>query len=55
MKRLGIETPVLLGGAALTRRYVEIDCRASYSEKVFYAKDAFAGLQLMNKLMVEKG
>jgi 5-methyltetrahydrofolate--homocysteine methyltransferase len=55
MKRLGIETPVLLGGAALTRRYVETDCRASYSEKVFYAKDAFAGLQLMNKLMVEKG
>lgn len=54
MKRLNMEIPVLLGGAALTRRYVETDCRASYSDKVFYAKDAFAGLQLMDKIMAEK-
>lgn len=54
MKRLGIKIPVLLGGAALTRRYVETDCRASYTvpENVHYAKDAFAGLQLMGKIMV---
>ncbi|OQW94741.1 MAG: methionine synthase, partial [Beggiatoa sp. IS2] len=53
MKRLGITTPVLLGGAALTRRYVENECRASYTvpENVHYAKDAFAGLQLMKQIM----
>jgi len=56
MKRQGLEIPVLLGGAALTRRYVETDCRASYTipEKVYYAKDAFAGLQLMDKIMAHK-
>ena len=55
MKRLGIKIPVLLGGAALTRRYVETDCRASYTvpDRVHYAKDAFAGLKLMDKIMEE--
>lgn len=55
MKRLGISVPVLLGGAALTRRYVETDCRASYTvpERVHYAKDAFAGLKLMDQIMEE--
>ncbi len=55
MKRLGITTPVILGGAALTRRYVENECRASYSvpENVHYAKDAFSGLNLMNKIMTK--
>ncbi|MEN9849158.1 MAG: hypothetical protein RL368_1898 [Pseudomonadota bacterium] len=56
MKRLGICTPVILGGAALTRRYVETDCRASYtvSENVHYAKDAFAGLRLMDEIVTGK-
>jgi 5-methyltetrahydrofolate--homocysteine methyltransferase len=56
MKRLGICTPVILGGAALTRRYVETDCRASYtvSENVHYAKDAFAGLRLMDEIVTVK-
>jgi 5-methyltetrahydrofolate--homocysteine methyltransferase len=56
MKRQGLEIPVLLGGAALTRRYVETDCRACYSlpQKVHYAKDAFAGLQLMDRIMADK-
>jgi len=56
MKRLGIDIPVLLGGAALTRRYVEQDCRASYTvaEHVHYAKDAFAGLRLMDEIMTTK-
>jgi len=55
MKRLGITTPVILGGAALTRRYVENECRASYSvpENVHYAKDAFSGLNLMDKIMAK--
>lgn len=48
---LGYDLPVLLGGAALTRAYVEEDCVAAYgSGRVAYAQDAFDGLDLMNKL-----
>jgi len=56
MKRAGVTTPVLLGGAALTRRYVEKDCRLVYSDEegVFYAKDAFSGLKLMEEIMAQK-
>jgi 5-methyltetrahydrofolate--homocysteine methyltransferase len=39
--------PVILGGAALTRGYVEEDLRAIYKGNVFYAQDAFEGLRLM--------
>ena len=39
--------PVILGGAALTRGYVEGDLRAIYKGSVFYAQDAFEGLRLM--------
>ena len=42
--------PVILGGAALTRAYVEEDLRAIYEGSVYYAKDAFEGLSLMEKL-----
>lgn len=48
---LGINIPVLLGGAALTRAYVEEDCVAAYGPgRVAYAQDAFDGLDLMNKV-----
>ena len=51
MSRQGLEIPVLLGGAALTRNYVEDDCVASYaSGRVAYARDAFDGLHLMDKV-----
>jgi 5-methyltetrahydrofolate--homocysteine methyltransferase len=43
--------PVLLGGAALTRRYVEHDLRGVYDGRVFYGKDAFEGLRTMDRLM----
>ncbi|MGI9032741.1 MAG: vitamin B12 dependent-methionine synthase activation domain-containing protein, partial [Acidimicrobiales bacterium] len=43
--------PVLLGGAALTRRYVERDLREVYEGRVFYGKDAFEGLRTLDKLM----
>ncbi|HEY3329350.1 MAG TPA: methionine synthase [Capsulimonadaceae bacterium] len=43
--------PVLLGGAALTRKYVEQDLTKVYDGKVFYAADAFDGLHLMDKIM----
>ena len=44
------QVPVLLGGAALTRAYVEDDCWKAYGEgPVAYARDAFDGLMLMDK------
>jgi 5-methyltetrahydrofolate--homocysteine methyltransferase len=52
MSRQGIEVPVMLGGAALTRRYVEEDCVKSYAcGRVAYARDAFDGLALMDKIV----
>ena len=51
MTRQGLEIPVLLGGAALTRNYVEDACVAAYaSGRVAYARDAFDGLHLMDKV-----
>ncbi len=51
MTREGMDVPVLLGGAALTRGYVEQDCRAAYGAgRVAYARDAFDGLDLMAKV-----
>ena len=43
--------PVILGGAALTRGYVEGDLRAIYKGEVYYAGDAFDGLHLMEEIM----
>jgi len=50
MNERGITIPVVLGGAALTRRYVEQDMRTIYKGKVFYANDAFDGLHFMQKV-----
>ena len=50
MRRQGITTPVVLGGAALTRSYVEDDCTEAYGRKVEYARDAFSGLRFMETL-----
>ena len=51
MKERGIDIPVILGGAALTRRYVEQDLRAVYGGPVLYANDAFDGLRYMEQIM----
>jgi 5-methyltetrahydrofolate--homocysteine methyltransferase len=52
MSRQGLDVPVMLGGAALTRRYVEEDCVKSYAcGRVAYARDAFDGLALMDKIV----
>ena len=48
------EFPVLLGGAALTRAYVEVDLADMYQGDVFYARDAFEGLRLMDEVMTSK-
>ena len=46
--------PVLLGGAALTRAYVENDLAELYEGEVRYARDAFEGLRLMDSIMARK-
>ena len=55
MNERGIKVPVVLGGAALTRRYVEDDLKALYKGQLFYARDAFAGLHTMDKLVGGNG
>ncbi len=51
MMRQGIsDMPVIVGGAALTRRYVEETLTHVYGGSVYYAQDAFAGLSVMNRL-----
>jgi 5-methyltetrahydrofolate--homocysteine methyltransferase len=51
MSRQNVDIPVLLGGAALTRNYVEDACVQSYAcGRVAYARDAFDGLHLMDKV-----
>lgn len=51
MAERDLKVPVLLGGAALTRRYVEEDLRAVYDAPLFYCEDAFSGLHVMENLM----
>lgn len=46
--------PVILGGAALNRRYVEEDLRAIYKGQLFYGEDAFEGLRIMDELVARK-
>jgi len=43
--------PVILGGAALTRTYVERDLRQVFDGRLFYGKDAFEGLRTMDRLV----
>ena len=46
--------PIVLGGAALTRAYVEQDLAALFPGEVRYARDAFEGLRLMDSIMAVK-
>lgn len=55
LEERGIRVPIILGGAALTRKYVEQDLRPTYSGPLFYAKDAFDGLGLMKRITAEEG
>jgi len=50
----GITVPVILGGAALTPKFVYEDCQNTYKGKVVYGKDAFSDLHFMDKLMPAK-
>src|SRR5712691_8031523 len=55
LQRQKLEFPVICGGAALTRKYVEDDLRREYANAVFYAEDAFAGLHVMEDLITQDG
>ena len=49
-----INVPVILGGAALTPKFVNEDCSQIYKGKILYGKDAFTDLQFMNEFMDSK-
>jgi len=52
LERRGLgKVPVLLGGAALTRNYVEADLRSRYAGPLYYGKNAFAGLDAMQRIV----
>lgn len=52
-KEAGIDIPMLVGGAALSRRFTETKISAEYEGPVLYAKDAMQGLELANRLQNE--
>ena len=51
MNNVGVDVPVLLGGAALTKDYAVNDLANLYKGKLFYCKDAFAGLNMMDAIV----
>jgi 5-methyltetrahydrofolate--homocysteine methyltransferase len=53
LERQQLQFPVICGGAALTRKYVEDDLRREYSSAVYYADDAFGGLHIMEDLAAD--
>ncbi|MBX3385404.1 MAG: methionine synthase [Phycisphaeraceae bacterium] len=54
LNTLGVRVPVLLGGAALTRHYCEGHLRSTYQGQVFYGKDAFEGLSVMDAIASDR-
>lgn len=53
MQKRGIKIPVLLGGAALNKKFVDEYCRPVYDGPIFYCRDAFDGIEAMTR--IEKG
>jgi 5-methyltetrahydrofolate--homocysteine methyltransferase len=50
LKAQGIDIPILLGGAALTRTFIDDFCRPLYDGPIFYCKDAFDGVTAMSRI-----
>ena len=50
LKEKGIKIPILLGGAALTRSFIDDFCRPAYDGPIFYCKDAFDGVTAMSRI-----
>ena len=55
LKDAGLNIPVLLGGAALTKAFVDDFCRTIYDGVIFYCRDAFDGVLAMQRLEVANG
>ncbi|WP_418184584.1 methionine synthase [Aliarcobacter vitoriensis] len=53
LQKMGIKIPILLGGAALTKNFVDDYCRPFYDGPIFYCRDAFDGVISMQR--IEKG
>ena len=51
LRTAGIDVPILVGGAALTRKFTKTRIGPEYDGLVLYAKDAMDGLDIANKLM----
>ncbi|MBX3381382.1 MAG: methionine synthase [Phycisphaeraceae bacterium] len=54
MNGIGLDVPLILGGAALTRHYCESHLRTQYKGECFYGKDAFEGLRVMDMIMTKQ-
>ena len=50
LTRQGIKVPILLGGAALTKNFVDEYCRTIYEGPIFYCRDAFDGVIAMQRI-----
>jgi 5-methyltetrahydrofolate--homocysteine methyltransferase len=50
LQKEGIKIPILLGGAALTRTFIDDFCRPIYDGPIFYCKDAFDGVTAMSRI-----
>ncbi len=50
LKAQGVTIPILLGGAALTRSFIDDFCRPAYDGPIFYCKDAFDGVTAMSRI-----
>jgi 5-methyltetrahydrofolate--homocysteine methyltransferase len=50
LQEKGIKIPILLGGAALTRAFIDDFCRPAYDGPIFYCKDAFDGVTAMSRI-----
>ena len=55
LREAGIKLPILLGGAALTKAFVDEYCRTIYEGPIFYCRDAFDGVLAMQRLEEAKG
>jgi 5-methyltetrahydrofolate--homocysteine methyltransferase len=51
LKNSGINIPLIVGGAALSKAFTEDKIAKSYEGNVYYAKDAMSGLEICNKII----
>ena len=56
IKEKGLKIPILLGGAALTREFVEKDCKEAYGgmAKIFYCKDGFENINAIKEIIKDR-